>query len=413
MATLSLVTTYKISEADGFVSLDKLITSHGVGRVRDAVDVWDTENGVEFSVASVKNVDREGSVALLSFVGYPLEFDDWTPLSFGTHARYRQYGEELQKFLHSTGDSLRGLYGVIDDDEAQRDAPKKRTAGTRARSGGTQSAKTKRSAPGRMIEVVASAYVDLDLAEDESFAHVDVADVAVPSEHDDGSDGEFVMGELNSQEAARDAVRQGTKLRSSAMSEPLDDTNVAAAVAGIASATKEKSEKFLALSKDRKKPKKNRSERKFGQLECFFTSVSATVYKCRLCEAEVQVYTKKKKDTGELVVQGSNLVSHLTGKAHADKWERAKEKLKNKDIDVVTSYIETLCAAHEKDGREQGKTQATMDTVLRRGDGSRIDVNFAYMAHLVQSQISFNSVESESFKDLRQFRSCIRIRRLR
>ncbi len=79
----------------------------------------------------------------------------------------------------------------------------------------------------------------------------------------------------------------------------------------------------------------------------------------------------------------------------------------------MTSYTETLCAAHEKDGRERGKTQATMDTVLRRGDGSRIDVNFAYMAHLVQSQISFNSVESESFKDLRQFRSCIRIRRLR
>ncbi len=402
---------YRVSEADEFVPLDQLIVSHGIERVRHAVDVWDTENRVEFSVASVMEVDRDGSVALLSFVGYPVEFDDWTPLSFGTHERYRHYGEELEKFLRSTGDSLSGLYGVIDDDdEAKVDAPKKQKAGPR---GGKQSASAKAKRPaapvsGGLVEVSTSAQVDVDLLEEASIAH-GIAVVNGMSEHDDGSDGDFAVSKSSSREKARNG---GAKSRSSAKSAPLDDANVAEAVAGIAKASKARTEKFLALSKERKKAKKakavvEKTSSGFKQIGTqvwaagmFFTSISTTVYKCRLCEAEVQLYTKK-KDNGEIVVKGSNLVAHLAGKAHSRTWERAKEKLGNKDMEVVTSYIETLCAAHEKDGREQGKTQATMDTVLRRqrGDGSRIDVNFAYMAHLVESQISFNSVESDSFKN--------------
>jgi hypothetical protein len=218
------------------------------------------------------------------------------------------------------------------------------------------------------------------------------------------------------------AEKRGSRKRAKKIAPPdPEDDDIADAISATATAQKQRQESASKKRQARKEAKAKTTRQRaaanlklpkdgeagflasrvtgtvaWGASLCFVSGAVGTCV-CRLCSHVVKIGGPLKQD-GTRSYTASNLVSHLNG-PHKNTWLRIQEKLGAKNSDDVTSYVDTLCAVSTKDSKISAKADASIEKLLLQGGVThRVEVNLAFLAWLVDSQIPFNAVEGDTFK---------------
>ncbi len=396
---------------EGLLPLDILLSKYDPDSLVNAVNQYDTKHDVHFDVKAVKELEEEpgeSKLALLSFVGYPDIFDDWTPLSWAYEHKnkFRGFNAAVKAYRAIANSSPPRLSVILETVSATR--PKRMEGPIEASAGNA----------GIEEEPYRSDGDESFIQAKDSLRLLSVSSELSPVSR--AEDKEFVASEQESDvEIVKSRRRRGKGARKHVEPDPVDG-DVAEEIAANATAQTHREEKAQQKRQARKAQKVKRAKQRttsrkvssnaeqdflasrktgtvaWGASLCFHPGDEGKSI-CRFCNHVVKMGGPLKTD-GTRSYTTSNLVLHLNG-PHKQTWLRIQEKLGGKDSDGVTSFIDTLCAVNTKDTKSAAKADASIQKLLLQGGVThRVEVNLAFLAWLVDSQVPFNSIENDTFK---------------